>query len=311
MKKIIVLFSIVLIVTTAPLRAETARGKLTGGISYSVPEWFKTSFLHFADDVAEAKAAGKHVMVFFRLTECPYCARMLQESFRKGPEKEYIQKHFDVVSVDVRGGGETVWIDGNKKVLQLTGYRDPRALRQALEYVRTKSYNTQTFAQFLAQQTKPAIYKFRNHPLFTEQTSFKNYQKPLAILFEDEQCGECDRFHDKTLNHPEVMAEMKPFLFVRLDANSNQPITDIDGNTVTAAQWMKKLGLTYRPSLALFNEGRVINIIDGRLYHFHFKERLRYVSGGYYELYLTAGGYNAMRRDELLKKGININYGED
>jgi len=336
MKKLSILFC-TLVLSATSLHAETPRGKLTGGIAHSMPAWFKTSFMNFPDDVEEAKAAGKHVLVFLRLEECPYCARMLKENFEQGPAKEYIQKNFDVIAVNIRGGAETVWVDGNpytetglgshlkvyatptivllgetgKPALQLTGYRDPRALRQALEFVRSKSYTKQTFADYLSKQPKQAIYKFQDHPLFSKQTDFKGYQKPLAILFEDHQCGECARFHEKTLNHPDVMQEMKKFLFVRLDADSSELIVDIDGNSKTPAQWMKDLGLTYRPSVALFNEGRVINLVDGRLHHFHFKERLRYVSGGFYEIYLTTGGYNAMRRDELLKQGIDINYGEN
>lgn len=326
-----------LLAAIQPASAETARGKLTGGIAHSIPSWFKTSFMNFPDDVAEAREAGKHVLVFLRLEQCPYCARMLNENFREGPAREFIQANFDVIAIDIRGGAETVWVDGNsysetalgkhlkvfatptvvllgmdgKPALQLTGYRDPRALRQALEYVKSKSYTSQTFAEFLSQQPKPAIYEFRDHPLFSKQTNFKGYNKPLAVLFEDRQCGECARFHEKTLNHPAVMEEMKPFLFVRFDADSTEPIVDIDGNATTPAQWVKRLGLTYRPSVVLFNEGREINRIDNRLYHFHFKERLRYVSGRYYELYLTTAGYNAMRREELLKQGIDINYGED
>jgi len=325
-----------LLTMPVPVYADTLPGKVTGGIAHSMPPWFKVSFLNFPDDVAEARTNGKHVLVFLRLEECPYCARMLEENFRSGPARDFIQKNFDVVAVDIRGGGEAVWVDGKnytetalarvigvwatptvvllgmdgKPVLQLTGYRDPRALRQALDYVRSKSYVSQTFAEYLAKQPKPALYEFRDHPQFSHRTNFRGYSKPLAVLFEDRQCAECARFHDKTLNHPDVLAELKPFLVVRFDANSTEPIVDLNGTPTTPALWVKTLGLTYRPSAVLFNEGREINRIDGRLYHFHFKERLRYVSGGYYQLYPTTGSYNAVRRDELIKQGINIDYGE-
>ncbi len=319
-----------------PLQADTPRGKLMGGVAHAMPGWFKTSFLNFPEDVKEAGAAGKHVLVFLRLEECPYCARMLEENFRQGPTKEFIQKNFDVIAVDIRGGGETVWVDGKeytetalagqlkvvatptivllgmdgKPVLQLTGYRDPPALRRALDFVQSQSYRKMTFAEYLSKQDKQTVYKFRDHPQFAKPTNFKGYQKPLAILFEDQNCGECARFHEKTLNHPDVLAEMKPFLFVRLDADSNEPIVDLAGNSTTPAKWSKALGLTYRPAVALFNEGELRNLIDNRLFHYHFKERLRYVSGRHYEIYLTTPGYNAMRREELLKQGINIDYSE-
>jgi thioredoxin-related protein len=48
-------------------------GRLTGGIRYEIPAWFKTSFLDLAEDAAEAAEADKHVLLFMHLDECPYC----------------------------------------------------------------------------------------------------------------------------------------------------------------------------------------------------------------------------------------------
>ena len=162
-----------LLAIAGPAAAQTpAPGKLTGGEIYSLPKWFKQSFLDFPEDVAEAGKDGKHVMVFLHLDECPYCARMLKESFVSGDNRAFMEKHFDVIAVNVRGGTEVIWTDGakytertltrhlrgfgtptivfldlqGKVVLQLTGYRDPRTLRAALEYVQSRSYHDQRFA---------------------------------------------------------------------------------------------------------------------------------------------------------------------
>jgi thioredoxin-related protein len=175
---------------------------------------------------------------------------------------------------------------------------------------RPVSYRSQSLTAYLAARDKPAIYTFRNHTQFSNATYFKGYKTPLAILFEDRYCAECARFHDKTLNHPDVIAEMKKFLFVRLDAESNRPVIDLAGKTTTPAQLAKAMDLSYRPAVVLFNEGREIYRVDGRLYHFHFKEALRYVSGGYYKQFDSLSKYRAAYREELLKKGIDINYAE-
>ncbi|HSC94667.1 MAG TPA: thioredoxin fold domain-containing protein [Burkholderiales bacterium] len=316
--------------------AQTGAGKLKGGVAYTLPNWFKPSFLDFRQDVAEARKQNRHVMVFVHLDDCPYCARMLKESFVSGDNHDFIRRHFDVIAVNVRGSLEVQWIDGvsytergltmHLKVvgtptllflgedggiaLRLNGYRDPRALRAALEYVQSRSYRSQPFAAYLATRDHPAVYAFRDHPQFAAATNFKGYRKPLAVLFEDRRCAECARFHEKTLSHPDVVAEMKQYLFVRLDAGSNQPLVDLAGNATTPAQWAKALNLTYRPAVVLFNEGREILRVDTHLYHFHFKEALRYVSGGHYQRYETLSRYNAARRTELLKQGIDIDYGE-
>lgn len=336
MKPISLVVAALILAVSGVAGAATAPGRMSGGEAYSLPAWFKPSFLDFRQDVAEARKQGKQVMVFLHLDECPYCARMLEENFVRGGNRAFMQKHFDVVAVNVRGSLDVKWTDGapyteralarhlgtfgtptlvfldpeGNKALQLSGYRDPRALRNALEYVQSRSYRTQPFTAYLAARDQPAVYAFRDHPQFSSVTNFTGYKGPLALLFEDRDCADCARFHDTTLNHPDVVAEMKKFRFVRLDARSDQAIIDLDGRTTTPAQWAKALDLSYRPAVVLFDEGRLIVRLDGRLYHFHFKETLRYVSGGYYKRYQNIFAYNADRREELLKQGIDINYAE-
>ena len=118
-------------------------------------------------------------MVFMHLEECPYCVRMLKENFVSGERRDWIQKHFDVIDVDIRGARELVWVDGvshterslatqlkivatpaiiifdheGNKVLHLNGYRDPRAFGQALDYVQAKHYRRESFPAYLMSRT--------------------------------------------------------------------------------------------------------------------------------------------------------------
>ena len=316
--------------------AQSAPGKLTGGVRYALPEWFKPSLLEIREDVADARAQGRHVLLFLHLDECPYCERMLRESFTRGETHDFMRKHFDVVGINVRGAMDVVWTDGavsteqalarRLKVfgtptlvflgedggvaLKLSGYRDPPALRQALEFVQGGHYRSQPFAAWLEKRDKPAVYALRDHPQFAKGTDFGGYRKPLAVLFEDRQCAECARLHDRTLRHPDVLAEMKKLRFVRLDSDSSEPIVTPEGAATTPAQWAKALGFTTRPALVLYDEGREVFRFDGHLYHFHFKEALRYVSGGHYRRFASISQYNAARRAELLKQGVDIDYAE-
>jgi len=149
-----------------PTGAAEDPAALKVGVPYSLPEWFKPSFLDFRQDVAEARRQDKHVMVFLHLDHCPYCARLLKESFTSGDNHDFIRKHFDVIAVNVRGSLEVKWVNGAtyterglaghlgvrgtttlvfldqdaRNVLQLSGYRDPRALRAALDYVQSRRY---------------------------------------------------------------------------------------------------------------------------------------------------------------------------
>ncbi|MFZ5555259.1 MAG: thioredoxin family protein [Pseudomonadota bacterium] len=336
MKRWLAIVSVLALALAAPAGAQTPPGRLTGGIKYTLPSWFKVGFLDFKHDVEDARRKGRHVMAFMHLDECPYCERMLEENFVRGDNKEFMQRNFDVIGVNIRGHLDVAWIDGKhytekalaqelrviatptvvfldldgNKVLQLNGYREPQAFRYALEYVQGRHYGKQPFAEYVAARAKPAVYILREHPLFAKVTNFKDFRKPLAILFEDKACADCARFHDRTLNHPDVLAEMKKFTFVRLDTDSTAPIVDLDGRTTTAGAWTKALGLTYRPSVVMYNEGKEVFRMDTRLYHFHFKEALRYVSGGWYKQYPVKSDYSAARREELLKQGVTIDYSE-
>lgn len=319
----------------APAGAQT-QGRLTGGIIYTLPDWFKASLLDLREDVDDARKANRHLMLFLHLDECPYCARMLKESFVDGDNARTLRAHFDVIAINVRGASEVTWIDGKKYteraltrelkafgtptlvfldgkgevVLKLVGYRDPAALRDALDYVQSAAYRSQSLTAYVAARHAPGGAPLPADPRFAQVTDFKGYRKPLAIVFEDRRCAECARFHEKTLDHPDVVAELKKFLLVRLDTDSSAPVVDLDGKSLTPAQWAKALDLSYRPAVVLYNEGRAIVRIDTRLYHYHFKERLRYVSGEYYKRYGNLSQYGAARRAELLKQGIDIDYSE-
>jgi thioredoxin-related protein len=319
----------------APAGAQT-QGRLTGGIVYALPDWFKASLLDLREDVDDARKANRHVLLFLHLDECPYCARMLKESFVEGDNQRFLRAHFDVIAINVRGASEVTWTDGKQYterafvrqlkafgtptlvflgprgdvVLKLVGYRDSAALRDALDYVQSAAYRSQPFTAYVASRRQPAGTPLRDDPRFARVTDFKGYRKPLAIVFENRQCAECARFHEKTLDHPDVVAELKQFLLVRLDTDSGAPVVDLDGKSVTPAQWAKALDLSYRPAVVLYNEGRETVRIDTHLYHYHFKERLRYVSGEYYKRDANLSQYGAARRAELLKQGIDIDYSE-
>ena len=79
---------------------------------YDMPGWFKSSFLDIPADVDEARSAGKSLLIFFHLENCPFCAHLLKDNFTAGPNKEKIQRNFDVIGIDVKGDLPVVWIDG-------------------------------------------------------------------------------------------------------------------------------------------------------------------------------------------------------
>lgn len=314
--------------------AAGTRGTLRGEETYVLPDWFKHSFLEIQEDAKEAGARNKHVLLFMHIDRCPYCTRMLKENFVRGENRDILRKQFDVIALNIRGDREVIWSNHRRytektlaqnfkvqftptmvflnargeKVFQMHGYRKPAAFRQVLDYVKDKHYLTMSLVDYINRQSE-SRYTLRPNPLFAAMTDFSKYKGPLAVIFEDTGCAGCEEFHKKVLMNKAVLAELKHFRLVRLDARSDKPIIDNTGHKTTPRNWARALLLDYRPGTVLFNEGREITRADGHLYHFHYKELLRYVAQGHYKTYPTYIKYLGVRQKQLLDAGVNIDVG--
>lgn len=310
-------------------------GKLLGGAPHPRPAWFKESFLEIQDDVDEASAEGRHVMLFFHLNDCPYCDRMLSESFEQEPLTSYIRQHFDVIEVNVKGDREIVFneeismlekelsehlkvratpaimfLDAeNNSVVRVDGYRAPERFQHVLNYVSSKGYKKYTLSEHLDQNLQRNVYQLQDNPLFTEITDLSAVKGPLMVVFEDGSCYDCAEFHAKLLAHKDVQTEIKPYTVVRLNTDDPVEITDPAGKKTTAKAMAGALKMTYRPGVAIYDDGELMRRTDSLLYSYHFKEGLRFIAGGYYkqEDYRS---YSQRRREELLAAGVTINLAE-
>jgi thioredoxin-related protein len=310
------------------------RGKVIGGVSHAPPAWFKESFLEIADDIDDASEAGKHVLLFFDLNGCPYCDRMLEESFTAEPLSSYIRDHFDVIAINIQGDRDVAFNEeisvtekelgailkvystpallfmdaDNKTIVRINGYRAPERFRQVLEFVATRSYQTTSLADYLQAKLDRNVYRLRANPLFSEVTDLSSVDGPLLVIFEDGSCYDCDEFHDGILAHEQVREEIAPFTIVRLDADSKATIIDVYGNETTAAELARKHEVIYRPGVLVFDDGNLLRRHDSLTFPHHFKESMRYVAGGYYQQsdYQT---YSQQRTEELLAAGVDIDLG--
>ena len=287
------------------------QGQILGGKESVHPDWFKESFLEIAADVEEATDENRHVMLFIHLNGCPYCYKMIEENIKNAPYTDYIKEHFDVIALNMLGDREVMMDDEtsmtekelarqlkvvytptilflnseNEVVARTNGYRSVPDFKLVLNYVQEKAYETTTLAQYLDNK-KNSVYTFRDHPQIQEITNLQSVaDQPLAILFEDRGCVDCDALHDGHLANPEVRKILESFTLVRLDALSGQKITDVEGNTTTSRDYAEKLGLTYRPGIVLFDQGKEIMRIQSMLYSYHFSEVLRYVGERHYQKY--------------------------
>lgn len=334
MKNVIALL-LITVMSSGLLNDVNARtGKISGGQAFEMPDWFKASFLEIHNDAKEAGEAGKHLMLYMHLENCPYCKRMLDENFFAGANKKFIQKHFDVIDINIRGSRSVEWGSGviyNEKevaqelkvyatpailflngkgqvVYRTNGYRSPETLRNVLQYVSEQQYSKMSLANYVAQKGK-VRYQLKKHPAFETMTDFSRYDGPLAVIFEDPGCSDCAEFHKYTLQHPDVLKEMKDLKVVRLNTWSKETIINPAGNKTTAAKWARSLKMDYRPGTVFFDGGDEIARADSQLYHFHYKEMLRYTAKNLYFKYPTYLIYLAARQRQLINQGIDIDLG--
>ena len=74
--------------------------------------WFTDSFLEFGDDLKDAAAQGKDLLILIEQNACPYCAELHAVNFARSDITDYIQENFVVVQLDLFGARGTVDFDG-------------------------------------------------------------------------------------------------------------------------------------------------------------------------------------------------------
>ncbi|RMG33810.1 MAG: thioredoxin [Gammaproteobacteria bacterium] len=284
------------------------------------PDWFKESFLDLEDDLQEAIEAGKRgIIVYFGQQRCPYCKKLMDIGFKQPDIVEYIQRHFDVIPIDIWSTEEVTLPDGRtmtereysvamntnftpslvfydkdgRVALRLRGYYPPYQLRAAIEYVADGHYLRESFRDYLARGDKGMHFEpgdlneedFFDRPPYNLDRSKYPADMPLVVFFEQGECHACDVLHGEILRRKVVRKALKPFQAVQLDMWSDTPVVTPNGEATTAREWARKLGLFYAPTLIFFDEhGREIIRIDSVVQFVRLRNVLNYVaSKGYLE----------------------------
>lgn len=278
------------------------------------PDWFKESFLDLGDDLQEALEAGKQgIVVYFGQKRCAYCRMLMQVNFGLRDIREYTQRHFDLIPIDIWGVRELTDINGEtlterqfalrertnftpslifydaqgNEALRLRGYYPPYQFRAALEYVADGHYKREPFAQYLARGDDAPKFEpgdlneedFFTPPPFNLDRSRFPGQRPLVVFFEQGECHACDVLHGDPLRDPGITRKFRDFDNVQLDIWSDIPVITPDGTRTTAKRWARDLGLFYAPSLIFFDErGKEIIRVDSVVRFYRLNNVLNYVS---------------------------------
>ncbi len=277
-----------------------------------IPSWFKLSFLDIPDDVKEATAAGRRVMLYFGQDGCSYCLKLMQVDFTQKNIVGMMHQHFDAIAFNIWGSREVTWLDGKTRTekdlahflkiqftptllfldekgnvaLRVNGYYPPSKFIVALDYVTGHMESRMPFSEYMKKHYREhGSGMLHDEPFFVkppyELKRLANGGKPLMVLFEKKDCAACDELHAKTLKDAKTMALITRFSVARLDVESNHALVTPDGSRTTAAQWANALGIAYTPTLAFFDGGaKEVFRIEGYVKPFHFASGLDYVASG-------------------------------
>lgn len=316
--------------------AAKSPGQLIGDAEVIIPDWFKTSFLDFREDAEEAADDDRHLLIYFHIHGCPYCQKMLDDNFRGEANKALVQASFDSVELNMHGSREVVFDQDktlseakltkalgvrytptilfmnakNQIVMRLNGYRSPREFRQVLNYVSEKAYLESDFPSYRDKNISKAIYELKPHKMYKRTRNLQQLIAkggPVAILFEDSSCDACEIFHKEVFNVPEIQKELSDYTVVRLDAADTSQIIDDLGNKTSPKAWLAKLGISYRPAMLLFNEGKSRERVTGLLKSFHYQQLLQYVSAKHYTRFSSWSLYMTHRLKALIESGETVN----
>ncbi|MDE9449117.1 thioredoxin family protein [Aliiroseovarius sp. Z3] len=145
--------------------------------------WFTDSFLEMADDLAEAGAEGKDLLILIEQQGCPYCRELHEVNFARQQIVDYLQENFMVVQLNMFGAREVVDFDGEAleerdltvkwgvnftptvvifpsdasdtssaraaEAFRMPGYFKPFHFLKSLEYVTSDAYQSQVFQRYL------------------------------------------------------------------------------------------------------------------------------------------------------------------
>ncbi len=122
----------------------------------------KISWQPYESGLLAAKKTDKNIFLYFHAQWCTYCTQLKVRTFSDKKVQSYLNEHFVAIAVDADKnqniarqyqvmGLPTMWFlkpDGSK-ISNLPGYVDADQLRTILEYIRTKSYETMSFNDFV------------------------------------------------------------------------------------------------------------------------------------------------------------------
>jgi thioredoxin-related protein len=301
------------------------------------PEWFVNSFLDIREDVTEAAAAGKRVLLYFYQDGCPYCKKLLDTNLSLKDTESRMREKFAVIAINMWGDREVTGFDGElttekdfakslrvmftptllyldeagNVVLRVNGYYPPHKFNAALEYAASHDGKDPDFRTWYTSAAPvPASGVLHRDPAWLPpdaDLAVRSGGRPLLVMFEQQDCAPCDELHLDILKRAESRKQLERFDVVLLDMWSKEPVARPDGKRSSVAGWARELNLQYAPSLVFFDaSGKEVFRTEAWLRSFHIQSAMDYVASGSYLEQPAFQRYLSSRADALEAQGIHV-----
>ncbi|WP_428623046.1 thioredoxin family protein [Sedimenticola sp.] len=329
------LLSIVLLLFCRSVVAEET-GRFLGAKETVYPTWFKESFLDLREDVAEAAAAGRRVLLFFHQNGCPYCNLMVERNLSQRDIETQMRRELDVIGVNMWGDRPVTDLAGRELsekafaaslrvqftptllfldekgavVLRLNGYVPPATFKLALDYVGGKQERQLTYRAYLAAQaaSQPVAKQLQSEPFFIAPPhDLSLIREPMAIFFEQRDCPACLQMHQELLSDPEIRDLVSRTHAIQLDMWADTPLITPDGQRTSARAWAKALSINYAPSVVLIDpqDGEVIRV-EAFFKQFHTASIFDYLLSGAYKTEPSFQRYISTRAERIREQGRDV-----
>ena len=302
------------------------------------PEWFKQSFLDIRDDLAEAAAGGRRLLLYFYQDGCPYCAKLLNDNFGDRALADKTRRGFDVIAINLWGDRAVTGLDGTETsekafaaglrvqytptllfldeaggvVLRVNGYFAPRKLDIALDFVAGRHERQRSFRDYYAARAPAPASAVLNVLAGTLPEPLRladrgDSGRPLLVMFEQGKCRECDELHRETLSRSEVAYALTNLDVAQVDLWSNDRVQTPDGREMVMRDWIAELGIQHAPSLVFFDpEGSEVFRAEAYLRSFHVHGAIDYVVTGAYRRQPSFQRFLQHRTELLGERGFTV-----
>ncbi len=301
-----------------------------------LPRWFVETFLDFREDVREARAQGKRLLIYFGQDGCPYCKLLMQTTFTETRVVDLARRGFMPIALNLWGDREVTWIDGRKMtekqlgahlkvqftptlllfnekgeiVVRLNGYQSPPRMAAALQYATDRLETKQPFADYMQRVAdEPSSATLHDQPFFIKppfELTRKSGSRPLLVLFERTHCSSCDELHREAFRRREVVDLLPKFDVARFTPKDDRAIVTPVGQKTTADAWSRELRIAYVPTLIFFDAGGEVFRIESYTRPFHLASALEYVAGGAYRNEPGFQRFVQARADRMRAQGQTV-----